>query len=559
MIDEYQDTNKPQYLLAKLLAASHRNLCVVGDDDQSIYGWRGADLNNILDFEKDYPDALVIRLEQNYRSTQVILDAGNAVIAHNQGRKGKRLWTESTGGEKIRVLTCSDEQDEAARLAGAIRDLKVGNRHRNRDIAILYRTNAQSRAIEEGLRREAIPYVIVGGLRFYQRKEVKDILGYLRVLANPADSVSLFRILNTPKRGIGDTSVQHLADFAAREAISPYEGLGRLDEIPAIRVGARKAMIRFHAMMETFRASVGVVPLDKLGAEIVEAIKYRDELTQLPIEEAESRRDVVDELLVGLEEFAEREEDASLDAFLEQVSLVADVDQWDDSSDAVTLMTLHSAKGLEFPAVLIAGLEDGLLPVLRPGDDGEWNEDDVEEERRLFYVGITRAKERLFMSFASQRRRYGRSGYTVRSRFLGEIPEPLLEVGFKISERPSDPGSNSRNTGSNSRRSTSYTSATSPSAPRRIKRPPAPARVKAAPSRADSPEADAVETPQLELGVPGGSEPSLEVGSWVQHPAWGRGQIKERSGGGGDLKLTIRFLEGSIKKVVAKYANLRSA
>jgi len=291
----------------------------------------------------------------------------------------------------------------------------------------------------------------------------------------------------------------------------------------------------------------------KIIEEALERSGYLEELQADRSVEAEGRLENLSELVGMAREYE------TIDDFLEQISLVSDTDNGDEEESTVTLMTLHSAKGLEFPAVLIAGLEDGLLPVLRPGDDGEWNEDDVEEERRLFYVGITRAKERLFMSFASQRRRYGRSGYTVRSRFLGEIPEPLLEVGFKISERPSDPGSNSRNTGSNSRRSTSYTSATSPSAPRRIKRPPAPARVKAAPSRADSPEADAVETPQLELGVPGGSEPSLEVGSWVQHPAWGRGQIKERSGGGGDLKLTIRFLEGSIKKVVAKYANLRSA
>ncbi len=503
LIDEYQDTNRPQYLFAHMLAQQYGNICVVGDDDQSIYAWRGADLRNILDFEKDYPDARVIRLERNYRSTQVILDAGNGVIRNNLGRKGKELWTDRTGGEKIRQKRCMDEVEEARWIAGVMQDLQRSGSYAFRDMAVLYRTNAQSRALEEGLRRAAIPYVVVGGVRFYERKEVKDVLAYLRLVVNPRDSVSLSRIINTPRRGIGETSVARLNDFAMREGIAPYEALGRLDEIEEIPGRTGKAMAAFYEMIEGFRDSMKVLPADQLAVEVVNRTGALAALGELAPVEAESRIENVKELLAAIQDFTERAEDTSLEAFLREVSLVADVDQWDEKVQCVTLMTLHSAKGLEFPVVFIGGMEEGLFPILEGWDDGEDAEEALEEERRLCYVGITRAKERLFLSHALQRRRYGGAVSSAESRFLKEIPEELVDDGFRISE---------------------------------------------------------VESPRESESVPIQSDPhapfSLEVGAWVVHPSWGRGQIQACSGQGLEAKLTVRFQGGTTKKVVVKYAGL---
>ena len=508
LIDEYQDTNRPQYLLARMVAKAHRNICVVGDDDQSIYAWRGADLRNILDFEKDYPDAQVIRLERNYRSTQVILDAGNAVIRNNLGRKGKELWTEKAGGEKVRLRRCADEGEEARWIAGAVQDLARAKRYTYRDMAVLYRTNAQSRALEEGLRSAGIPYVIVGGVRFYERKEVKDVLGYLRLIVNPRDAISLRRVINTPRRGIGDTSVTRLDEFAMREGIVPYMALARLDEITEIPARARKAMASFYEMIEGFRNQLQDVSAEELAAEVVSGTGCLQSLSDLPPVEAESRRENITELLTAIETFVERSEDASLEAFLREVSLVTDVDQWDSGTQGVTLMTLHCAKGLEFPVVFIGGLEDGLFPILRMGDATGDEEAALEEERRLFYVGITRAQERLFLSYAALRRRYGSTMGGAQSRFLREIPEDLTDASFRLSEAETTPAP---------------APATRPS--------PAPARV--------------------QTGLP------MNVGDWVTHPTWGRGQIQARSGSDAQTKLTVRFLDGATKKVVAKYAGLQ--
>ncbi len=509
LIDEYQDTNRPQYLFAQYLAEIHQNLCVVGDDDQSIYAWRGADLQNILNFESDYPNAQVVRLEQNYRSTEVILDAGNAVIRNNAGRKGKELWTERSGGEKIRLRKCPDESEEARWIAGVIQDLKQQGGYKYKDMAVLYRTNAQSRSIEEGLRRSGISYQIVGDVRFYERKEVKDILAYLKLIANPRDSISFNRVINTPRRGIGNTSLERLDDYAMREGIPPYEALIHLAQIDTIPARTVRVMRSFYEMMEGFREELTHLPADVLAARVVDETGYLSEMDKMTPEERESRKNHVNELLADIQIFTEQSEEVSLDAYLRKVSLVSDVDQWHNDMDSVTLMTLHSAKGLEFPTVFIAGLEDGLFPILRPGDD-EVNElDALEEERRLFYVGITRAQDRLFLSYAMQRRRYGGFVAGNASRFLTEIPEDLIDAGFRISEIGSIP------------------------TVKRHKTKPA-----------------SVQNTSSEGFV-------MREGAWVYHPTWGRGQIKALSGVGQSAKLKVRFEDGGTKTLVAKFANLQ--
>ncbi len=504
LIDEYQDTNRPQYLFARYLAEVHQNICVVGDDDQSIYAWRGADIRNILDFEADYPNAFVVRLEQNYRSTQVILDAGNALIRNNAGRKGKELWTDRARGEKIRLKRCADDTEEARWIAGVARDFK--REHTYRDMAVLYRTNAQSRALEEGFRRANIPYQIVGDVRFYERKEVKDVLAYLKLVVNPRDSISFWRIINTPRRGIGATSTGRLDEFAMREGLAPYEALAHLDNIDTIPKRTTHAMQRFYDMVEEFRLDMETIPADELAAKIVDETGYLRDFEKLLPEEQMSRRAHVAELLTDIQIFVEQSDDVSLEAYLRKVSLVTDVDQWENAADAVTLMTLHSAKGLEFPIVFVAGLEDGLFPILRPAGDEDNMEDALEEERRLFYVGITRAQDRLFLSYAMRRQRYGGAVTSSASQFLSEIPEDLLDVGFKISEVSRVPREKSGGE----------------------------------PVRRVNP-----------------GEPFLmDVGSWVVHPAWGRGQIQDRAGTGQTARLKVRF-DGGTKTLMVKYANLQ--
>ena len=505
LIDEYQDTNRPQYLFARYLAERHHNICVVGDDDQSIYAWRGADIRNILDFEADYPNALVVRLEQNYRSTQVILDAGNALIRNNAGRKGKELWTDRARGEKIRLKRCVDEAEEARWIAGVARDFK--RVHTYRDMAVLYRTNAQSRALEEGFRRANIPYQIVGDVRFYERKEVKDVLAYLKLVVNPRDSISFWRVINTPRRGIGATSTGRLDEFAMREGLAPYEALAHLDDIDTIPKRTAHAMQRFYDMIEGFRVDMETIPADELAKEIVDETGYLRDFEKLLPEEKMSRSDHVAELLTDIQLFVEQSDDVSLEAYLRKVSLVTDVDQWENAAEAVTLMTLHSAKGLEFPIVFVTGLEAGLFPILRPaGDEGNM-EDALEEERRLFYVGITRAQDRLFLSYAMRRQRYGGAVSCSASQFLSEIPEDLLDAGFKISEVSSVPRRKSGRV----------------SAPR----------------------------------VNPGESFLMDVGSWVVHPAWGRGQIQSRSGSGQTARLKVRFDGGAVKTLMVKFANLQ--
>jgi len=424
MVDEYQDTNTSQYELVAMLANKYKNLCVVGDDDQSIYGWRGANIRNILDFEKDFPDTVVIKLEQNYRSTKKILEAANAVIHNNQTRKDKTLWTENDAGSILHIYKADNEYDESRFVAEKIRELEKKGRTRN-EMAVLYRTNAQSRTVEDQMVKKGIPYRLFGGVRFYERKEIRDILSYLKVMANPADTIALKRIINVPKRGIGDTSLDKLAAFAEEQNISLYAALSRLDEITALKTRAAKFR-DFYELFEHLKEDASELPV----AEIIDAIVKRTGYLQLLMEEgtdeALNRIQNIDEFVNKAAEFDKSNPEGNLEGFLEEVALVADIDSYEEGEEAVALMTLHSAKGLEFPYVFIIGMEEGMFPGYRAVMYG--SEKDIEEERRLCYVGITRAKEELFLTHAKSRMQHGITQYNPPSRFLREIPADLVDL-----------------------------------------------------------------------------------------------------------------------------------
>ncbi len=436
-VDEYQDTNRPQYLWVRALAAAHRNLCVVGDDDQSIYGWRGANVQNILDFERDYPEATVVKLEQNYRSTQLILDAAHAVVSRNERRTDKKLWTENQGGVPIQRFEAFNEEEEAEWIARQIEGLVGGrgsvltrradddesSRSRPKDVAVMYRMNAQSRAIEEAFLRYGLRYQLVGGTRFYQRREVKDALAYLRVLRSDTDGVSFERIINVPARGIGDRSIEALRRWAGAHEDDVWAAVeaGAVGQVEGIGPRIRTAMGEFAALVRRLRTRIGVLPLPELLDEVLEASGYRAMLAD-GSEEGEDRWANLLELRQVSTRYDDLSPDDALDRLLEETALVADQDSYEGEADAVTLITLHAAKGLEFPVVFIAGLEEGVFPHNRALDD----EKELEEERRLAYVGITRAKRRLFLSHAWRRATWGGGGMSIPSRFLLEIPSELM-------------------------------------------------------------------------------------------------------------------------------------
>lgn len=504
LVDEYQDTNHAQYMLVNLVASKNRNLCVVGDEDQSIYGWRGADINNILNFEKDYPDAKVVKLEQNYRSTQIILDAAGAVVKNNQERKGKILYTQIQGGEKISLLFLENEHHEGENIVEQIKHLIQHNDYLKSDFVILYRTNAQSRVFEQKLRDSGIPYVIVGGLRFYERKEVKDLLAYLKVLTNPKDNLSWKRIINVPARGIGAQTILKIENFCLRKSVSLLEGIKQIEEIEGISPRLKRTIHEFSKMMDEFFMQKAKLPIDELGELIAERTGYIDELKREKTIEAENRIENIKELINAISEFQERSEVATLEAFLEEVSLITSIDMWDKTKEAITLMTLHAAKGLEFRVVFIAGLEEGLFPISRSLE----NPSDLEEERRLFYVGITRAKERLFLSYARHRRRFA-DMVNLKSRFLDEVPEKLLKIEDHI-----------------------FSSENS---------------------------FDKLDLNRIKSFSPQSADPydsMLQIGATVIHPHWGEGVILSREGSGEDLILTVVFRGGIKKKLLAIYANL---
>lgn len=423
MVDEYQDTNTAQYSLISLLAQEHKNLCVVGDDDQSIYSFRGANIRNILDFEKEFKSCKVIKLEQNYRSTQKILDAANRVIRNNIGRKDKQLWTENGEGCNIQLFKGNNEHDEALFITNEIKKLcSEGKGYK--DFAILYRINAQSRVIEDMLMKEGIPYKIVGGLRFYDRKEIKDVIAYLRVIQNPSDNISLKRVINVPKRGIGDTTVGKAEEIANRKGCSIFSIAASALEIPELQRAASK-LDSFTTMIAKFKVLKEHMKVSELIQEVIEQSGILRELEAEDTIESQTRIENIKELISGAIEFETREdvEEKTLESFLENVSLVADIDNVEEGAENVILMTLHSAKGLEFPVVFLAGMEEGVFPGYRSMGD----ETELEEERRICYVGITRAKENLYLTNAFSRTLFGNTSYNKESRFLKEIPAELID------------------------------------------------------------------------------------------------------------------------------------
>ncbi|MBE7048290.1 MAG: DNA helicase PcrA [Ruminococcaceae bacterium] len=436
-VDEYQDTNNSQSMLVSLLAQGYKNICVVGDDDQSIYKFRGANIQNILNFEKEFPGAQVIKLEQNYRSTQTILDAANAVIANNQGRKGKQLWTQNDGGKPIDLYRADNEYDEAEFIAAQIKDA-VLNGDSYADCAILYRTNAQSRVIETTLSGHGIPYRVLAGLRFYDRKEVKDILAYLRLIQNPNDSISLLRVVNEPSRKIGTATLEKVTQAARRSECSLFTIMEKAKDEPDLIKAADKLSV-FTTLIRHLQDCVA----DKLPSELIELVVsetgYGDMLSADDSIENQTRLDNIHEFLNAAAEYERNEEEPTLAGFLELTALISDIDNYDKEAESVVLMTLHSAKGLEFPRVFLCGMEEGLFPSLKSMTDNE-----IEEERRLCYVGITRAKKHLVLSHAGYRNQYGSGGYTMPSRFLEEIPITCLNAIVKETETISKTSSQKR-------------------------------------------------------------------------------------------------------------------
>ncbi|NMH72207.1 DNA helicase PcrA [Bacillus sp. RO2] len=540
-VDEYQDTNRAQYTLVNLLADRLKNLCVVGDSDQSIYRWRGADIANILSFEKDYPNAEVVLLEQNYRSTKRILEAANRVIENNIGRKKKNLWTENDEGQKIIHYQADSEKSEAQFVVGKMRELMRQDPTRTLgDFAILYRTNAQSRVMEEMLLMSNINYTIVGGTKFYDRKEIKDILAYLRLIANPDDDISLQRIVNVPKRGIGATTVDKIANYAAQHDISIFTALAEVDLI-GVSGRATSQLKEFRALIEGYVQMQEYISVTELVEEVLEKSGYREMLKADKTIESQSRLENIDEFLSVTKNFEEKYDDKSLVAFLTDLALVADIDKLDEEDPAqqegVILMTLHAAKGLEFPVVFLIGMEEGVFPHSR----SLFEEAEMEEERRLAYVGITRAEQQLFITNAQMRTLFGRTNINPPSRFIKEIPEELLESeeNKEAASRPTPFGGRGSSFGGGSaspfggNSSSGRARAASPASQT--------ARRTTAPSRG--------------LTATGGESLDWMVGDKAEHKKWGVGTVVSVKGDGDSKELDIAFPSPTgIKRLLAKFA-----
>lgn len=524
LVDEYQDTNHAQYLLTKFLAGKHRNICVVGDADQSIYGWRGADIQNILDFEKDYPDAKVIKLEQNYRSTQIILDAANAVIENNTGRKPKNLWTENKSGADIIYFQAVDERDEARFVIEQLQNLQRTENKKLGDMAILYRTNTQSRIFEEMLIKSGISYNMVGGLKFYERKEIKDIIAYLRVIFNPADSLSLLRIINVPKRGIGDASLAKIQAYAAANNVSLFEAVSNAAAIDGLSSRFVSKLDDLAGIIFELMNLAGEAPVEDLIDRVLRDTGYLEELENERTPQAQSRIDNLHELISVAQEFAASEEENNLENFLAHVALVSDIDDTELGEDAITLMTLHSSKGLEFPVVFLVGMEEGLFPHARTLMD----ETEIEEERRLCYVGITRAKEKLFLSSTKMRTIYGNTVTYPPSRFLQEIPARLVktikrqerfsalenfkQVSEKYSARPQKPASTFN--------------------PHSF-------------------------MPQKPAAAAGGTGTRFNTGDRVSHSKWGEGMVVSVKDSPDGQEVKVAFAGAGVRSLLTKYAVLK--
>jgi DNA helicase-2/ATP-dependent DNA helicase PcrA len=555
LVDEYQDTNRAQYQFVRLLAGDVGNVCVVGDDDQSIYGWRGADIRNILDFKKDFPAASIVRLEENYRSAPPILDVANVVISANTGRMGKTLRPTRSGGEPVTSLRALDERDEADWIVEELSTRRTAKNLELRDFAVLYRTNAQSRALEEALRRQAIPYRLVGSVRFYDRREIRDVMSYLKLIANPADNEAFRRAVAVPKRGLGETTLDTVAEAARREGVSLFAAANRPELLKDVRPAARGTLSQFIALIERLRIQAQEAAVDELLREIVDAIKYGDYL-KAEGPEAADRLDNVKELITGAAELLADELGEvglrPLDHFLQRATLVADVDALDADADAVTLMTLHNAKGLEFPVVFISGLEDGLFPLARAYDEPA----QLEEERRLFYVGITRAERKLYLTYAEERRRNGELLASRPSSFLDAIPDTLLDrrntIKVRSSGRAAMRGSSLGWGGSGKRGARYGTDFAAPFDDGAVdgfplsaaaRRPGTP--VTRAPIYSDDEHASQ-------------DAPVIAIGARVRHRKFGSGTIAELAGSGRELKVKVDFDDESVgrKTLVVAQANL---
>ena len=519
LVDEYQDTNTAQYSLVSMLSQRSRNLCVVGDDDQSIYGWRGANIRNILDFEKEFKDCKTIKLEQNYRSTQTILDAANCVIKNNFGRKNKSLWTENKGGDKLRHTQCANEHEEAYFIASEIKKLSTTKDMQYKDFAILYRINAMSRVVEEMLMKEGIAYKIFGGLKFYDRKEIKDLLAYLRLIQNPADNISLKRCINEPKRGIGATTIEIAERIANSKGVSIFAIISSASEIPDLGRAAAK-LEGFVAMISRLRVLKEAMKVSELIQEAIEQSGIQKSYEQEDTLEAQARIENIKELLSVALEFEQKNEEQSLEDFLANVSLVADIDNMDEDSDYVVLMTLHSAKGLEFPVVFMVGMEEGVFPGYRSMSD----ESELEEERRLCYVGITRAKQNLYLTNTFTRTLFGNTTYNKMSRFLKEIPPELVEgnekkepVTSRVAASKNMSGSGIGNNGATS----SFRTATF-----------------------------------TDVSKPRATASNFSVGDQVEHKKFGSGIITKIEKEKDDFMLEIHFKGSGMKRLMAAFANL---
>ncbi len=523
MVDEYQDTNHAQYLLTKLLAAKHRNICVVGDADQSIYGWRGADIQNILDFEKDYPDAKLVKLEQNYRSTQVILDAANAVIANNMGRKPKNLWTDNGTGTEIIYYQALDERDEARFVVERMQELQRREHAKLGGMAVLYRTNTQSRVFEEMLIKSGMSYTMVGGTKFYERKEIKDIISYLRVIFNPNDSLSLLRIINVPRRGIGAATIERLENYANETGQSLFDVVSNAAAVPGLSARFTGKLEELAEILFNFIGEALELPVKQLIDNVIHRTGYLEELELGRNPQDQSRIDNLQELLSVAEDFAQKaqrnNEAPTLENFLADVALVSDIDDAELGEDAVTLMTLHSAKGLEFPTVFLVGMEEGIFPHART----LMNENDVEEERRLCYVGITRAEKHLFLSNARVRMVYGQTLSYPPSRFLQEVPRNLLRTYKRAALERTQPHASAPRIQQGAKQQT----------PDWLFKPRA----------AFVPKED-------------GALSNFRAGDRVSHKKWGAGTVVSVKDSADGQEVMVAFAGGGIRSLLTKYAAL---
>lgn len=537
MVDEYQDTNHIQYLLVQLLASAHRNLCVVGDEDQSIYSWRGADIKNILDFEKDFRNAKVIKLEENYRSTANIVNGATAVIKNNSQRKDKTLFTSNEPGEKIQVREEKNEYDEAKFVAKTIETMSNSATAVYNDFAIFYRTNAQSRVLEEQLRTLGVPYRLIGGVRFYERMEIKDMISYMKLSINPSDDIALKRIINVPGRGIGKTTVEKIEELAAQRNISMFDAIETATNERLLPSGTTSKLRRFHDLMKDLQASAKDFNLNEFYEIVLDKTEYLAALKKEDSPEAAARIENLEELNNAIAQFSsERGEEGTLTSFLEEMALVNDVDSLDQEQNAVTMMTLHISKGLEFPYVFVVGVEENLFPSGRSAESN--SEDEVEEERRLAYVGMTRARKKLWLTYTKMRRVWGQEQFNPPSRFIKEIPKELVEFkssseGLKFMSRYSSGGYGNQDEENFGSFRTGFQSDRN--------------KARDYDDVQDFPDYDDNES---------SAKSTYQKGMRVRHPTFGAGTIYSTEGTGDNFKVSVMFTDKTIKKFIVKYARL---